>query len=110
MFQKKSVDTTLVFTVIALVIFGMVMISSVSVYPSYKITLRMVDAGILGETNNYFYFARNIMHVTIGIVMMIIFSKIPIHFIEKYARHIFFLTLFLLSLVFVIGIELNGAR
>lgn len=108
--QKKSIDTTLVFLVLALVIFGMVMISSVSVYSSFKITSRMVATGVLGETNNYFYFARNIMHVTIGIVMMVIFSKIPYHFLEKYARYIFFAGLFFLSLVFVIGSEYNGAK
>lgn len=100
------------FLVLGLVIFGMVMISSVSVYASYKITSGQVAAGILGEAHNHYYFSRNIMHVTIGIVMMIIFSKVPYHLIEKYARHIFFACLGLMVLVFVpkIGIELNGAR
>lgn len=42
--QKKSIDTTLVFLILGLVIFGMVMISSVSVYASFKVTSRMVAA------------------------------------------------------------------
>jgi len=45
--QKKSIDTTLVFMVLGLVIFGMVMISSVSVYSSFKVTSKMVAAGTL---------------------------------------------------------------
>ena len=77
------------FLILALVVFGMVMISSVSVYSSYKITSRMVASGVMSETTNHFYFARNVMHVSIGILMMVICSKISYHFFEKFARHIF---------------------
>lgn len=98
------------FLILALVIFGMVMISSVSVYSSFKVTSRMVAAGSMNETNNYFYFARNIMHVSMGLLMMVICSKIPYHFFEKFARHIFSAGLVFLSLVFIIGTEYNGAK
>ncbi len=108
--QKKSIDTTLVFLILALVIFGMVMISSVSVYSSFKVTSRMVASGALGETQNYFYLLRTIFNVLMGIFIMVVCSKIPYHFFEKYARHIFVAGLVLLSLVFVIGTELNGAK
>ncbi len=108
--QKKSIDTTLVFLILGLVIFGMMMISSVSVYSSFKVTSRMVAAGTLGETQNYFYLLRTMFNVGMGICMMIICSKIPFHFFEKYARHIFFASLVFLSLVFVIGTEYNGAK
>lgn len=63
--QKKSIDTTLVFIVIALVIFGMIMISSVSVYPSFKTTSRMVAQGTLEESNNYYFLSKNIFHVIV---------------------------------------------
>jgi cell division protein FtsW len=108
--QKKNIDTTLVFLILALVIFGMVMISSVSVYSSFKVTSAMVARGMLGDTNNYFYFARNIMHVSMGIIMMIICSKIPVHLFEKFARHIFIAAWVFLALVFIIGSEYNGAK
>lgn len=108
--QKKSIDTTLMFLILALVIFGMVMISSVSVYSSFKVTSRMVAAGSMSETNNYFYFFRNIMHVSMGIIMMVICSKIPYHFFEKFARHIFMAGLVFLSMVFIVGTEYNGAK
>jgi cell division protein FtsW len=108
--QKKSIDTTIVLLILALVIFGMVMISSVSVYSSFKVTSRMVAAGNLGETQNYFYLLRTMFNVGMGIFIMVICSKIPYHFFEKYARHIFTLSLVFLSMVFVIGTEYNGAK
>lgn len=108
--QKKSIDTTLMFMILALAIFGMVMISSVSVYSSFKVTSRMVALGNLSETQNYFYLLRTMFNVGMGILIMILCSKIPYHFFEKYARHIFTASLIFLSLVFVIGTEINGAK
>ncbi len=108
--QKKNIDTTLVFIVIALVIFGMIMISSVSVYPSFKITSRLVTQGLLDEPNNSFYLFKNISHVIVSILMLIIFSKIPYFLIEKYIREIYFSILFLLFLVLFVWSEYNGAK
>lgn len=108
--QKKNIDTTLVFIVIALVIFGMIMISSVSVYPSFKITSRMVVQGLIDEPNNSFYLFKNISHVIVSIIMLIVFSKIPYFFLEKYVREIYFSVLFLLFLVLFVGSEYNGAK
>ena len=81
-----------------------------SVYASFKVTSRMVAAWTLGETQNYFYLLRNIFNVLMGISIMVICSKIPYHFFEKFARHIFITGLVFLSLVFVIGTEYNGAK
>ncbi len=97
--QKKNIDTTLVFIVIALVIFGMIMISSVSVYPSFKITSKMVSQGILTESNNYFYLSKNIAHVIIGLFFLMIFSKIPYFLFEKHVKPIFYGSVLLLFLV-----------
>jgi cell division protein FtsW len=108
--QKKSIDTTLMFMVLALVIFGMVMISSVSVYSSFKVTSRMVAAGTLSETENYFYLLRTMFNVGMGILILVICSKIPYQFFEKFARHIFIAGLVFLSMVFIIGTEYNGAK
>ena len=108
--QKKSIDATLVFVVIALVIFGMIMISSVSVYPSFKITSRMVAAWLIGESNNYFYLSKNIAHVLIGLFSLMIFSKIPYSVFEKHVKPIFYGSVLWLFLVLFVGIEYNGAR
>ena len=108
--QKKSIDSTLVFIVVALVIFGMIMISSVSVYPSFKITSRMVAHGLLPESNNYFYLSKNIAHVIIGLIALMFFSKIPYTVFEKHVKWIFYGSLLGLLLVLLIGTEYNGAR
>ena len=108
--QKKSIDSTLVFIVIALVIFGMIMISSVSVYPSFKITSRMVSQGLLPESNNYFYLSKNIAHVLVGLFSLMIFSKIPYFLFEKHVRPIFYGSLLALFLVLFIWVEYNGAK
>lgn len=108
--QKKSIDTTLVFIVIALVIFWMIMISSVSVYPSFKITSRMVTQGLLPESNNYFYLSKNIAHVIVGLFSLMIFSKIPYFFFEKHVKTIFYGSILLLFSVLFVWVEYNGAR
>ncbi|MBP9779816.1 cell division protein FtsW [Candidatus Gracilibacteria bacterium] len=108
--QKKSIDHTLAFLVLGLVIFGMIMISSVSVYSSFKITSLQVSRGDLEEAHNYFYLLRNMLHVGISIAALVIFSKIPYSFYEKNAKNIFFSCLFLLFIVLFIGTKLNGAR
>jgi cell division protein FtsW (lipid II flippase) len=82
--QRKSIDTTLVFMVLGLVIFGMIMISSVSVYASFSKTSRAA-----GEAINYLYVLNNIIHVLIGIVALAVVSKIPYTFLEKHAKTIF---------------------
>lgn len=108
--QKKSIDTTLLFLILGLVIFGMIMISSVSVYSSFKVTSRMVADGRLDEANNYFYLIRNITHVIMGIGIMVIMTKIPYTYLEKFAKNIFLATLSFLFVVLFIGVERNGAK
>lgn len=66
----------------------MIMISSVSVYPSFKITSKMVADGLATESYNSFYLSKNIIHVCIGISLLTIFSKISYNILEKYSKAI----------------------
>lgn len=66
------------------------MISSVSVYSSYKLTAIMVAEGKLSDPSNSFYLERTIAHVFIGIFMLVIFSKTPYSIFERYIRILFF--------------------
>lgn len=91
--------------VLGLVIFGMIMISSVSVYASFSKTSRAA-----GEAINYLYVLNNIIHVLIGIVALAVVSKIPYTFLEKHAKTIFWGTFILLIVVLFVWVELNGAR
>ncbi len=108
--QRKSIDTTLVFIVLGLVIFGMIMISSVSVYSSFKVTSNMTAKWLIDEANNHFYLLRNIMHVGLWVIALTLASKIPYNFLEKYAKNIFAITFFFLIIVLFVGKEFNGAR
>lgn len=107
--QKKSIDTTLVFAVLGLMIFGMVMISSVSVYSSYDLTAKMVNEGRLSEISNAFFLTRTIAHVFVGILMLVIFSKIPYTIYEKWVPHVFGAMIIVMFGVLFFGDTRNGA-
>ncbi len=107
---KKSIDTTLVFIVIALVIFWMIMISSVSVYPSFKVTSKMVADGLATEPYNSFYLSKNIIHVCIGIFMLTLFSKLSYTVLEKYSKAILIWVFSVLIVVLFVWVEYNWAR
>lgn len=82
-------------------IFGLVMISSVSVYRSY----------ILFGTNDYFLI-RHLMYFGLSLLVMTIFTKTSYTLLEKYAQPIYMLSAILLVLLFIPGVgkELNGAK
>lgn len=108
--KSKSIDYGIFFVVFAMVVFGMIMISSVSVYPSFKVTSLMVAAGKLAEPNNHFYLVRNISHVFIGLFLFAFIVKTPYAVFEKYAKPIFFGSLASLVVVLSVGVVYNGAR
>lgn len=108
--QSKNIDYSIFFIVLSLVVFGMIMISSVSVYPSFKVTSLMVTKGLLAEPNNYFYLLKNITHVFLGFLLFAFVVKTPYSFFERYAKHIFIAGIFSLVLVLFIGTTYNGAR
>ncbi|MDD4151904.1 MAG: putative peptidoglycan glycosyltransferase FtsW [Candidatus Gracilibacteria bacterium] len=107
---QKQVDYKLFFTVFSLIIFGMIMISSVSVYSSYKITSIMAKAGKISDAYNYFYVFRSIIHVAISLVLLLLFVKVPYKYYEKHAKQLFVGSIVLLISVLVIGATWNGAR
>lgn len=108
--MKKSVDYKLFFTVLALVVFWMIMISSVSVYSSFRVTSTMAANGYIAEAYNHFYVIRNIMHVIAWFITLWIVVKIHYSMFEKFAKYIFWLALFLLVIVLTIGTKLWWAK
>lgn len=106
---NKQVDYKLFFAVFALIIFWMIMISSVSVYGSFRVTSILQRSGVIEEAYNYFYVIRNISHVIIAMVMLLFLVKIPYHFWEKYAKYVIGLNLLLMIYVLFFWQTLNGA-
>lgn len=108
--QSKKIDYSIFFIILSLVVFGIIMISSVSVYPSFKVTSLMVTKGLLSEPHNYFYLLKTMVHVVLGFTLFAIMVKTPYSFFEKYAKHIFIMGLISLVLVLFIGATYNGAK
>ncbi len=106
----KNIDYRLLFSVLWLVIFGMIMISSVSVYSSFRVTDIIAKKWIIDEAYNYFYVLRNIAHVVIAMTVLAITTKIPYSFFEKNSKYFFGATVFLLIFVLVSWLTLKWAR
>jgi len=68
--SRKSVDYPLFFTVLLMIIFGMIMISSVSVWGSFRVTSAQAAAGYISEAYNHFYVVRNIIHVIVSLCIL----------------------------------------
>ena len=83
---KKSIDYKLFFAVLVLIIFWMIMISSVSVYSSFKLTSSYVAKWLIDETYNYFYVVRNIIHALLSIFLLWLLTKLPYKIFEKYIK------------------------
>ncbi len=108
--MKKNIDYKLFFTVIALVVFWMIMISSVSVYSSFKLTDKMVANWLIENSYNYFYVIRNMIHVWIFVAILWIMTQINYSKFEKYSRHIFWFSVILLLMVLLIWMSMKWAR
>ncbi|MFK7780647.1 MAG: FtsW/RodA/SpoVE family cell cycle protein [Candidatus Gracilibacteria bacterium] len=108
--MKRNVDYKLFFTVLFLIIFGMIMISSVSVYSSFRVTNIMAQSGLIEKAYNYFYVLRNIGHVIISLIGLGIIVKVKYTFFEKYYKQILGFAITLLIIVLFLGATYKGAR
>ncbi len=106
---NKQVDYKLFFSVFALIIFWMIMISSVSVYSSFRVTSVLQKAWEIQEAYNHFYVIRNISHVFISMLLLLFLVKIPYHFFEKYSKHFIIWNLLLMLYVLFFWTTWNWA-
>ncbi len=88
----KSIDKGLFFSFAGLVVFGLIMMSSMSVAGSYEAT---------GE--NDFYFWRHLWYIVLGVPIFLISLKIPYETLKKTSPLIFLLSLTFLFLVLILG-------
>lgn len=109
MSKLKSVDYRLFFWVLTLIIFGMVMISSVSVYSSFWVTKWLAEKWLIETSYNYFYVIRNIVHVILSLFILWIITKTPYTFFQKYVKYIFYFVIFLLIFVLIKWVSLKWA-
>lgn len=99
--RPKSLDFILFFTVIALLSFGVIMVYSSSAVSAY-----------VNFNDSYYFFKRQIIWVTLGIIAMLFTLNIDYHVWRKLAMPILIVTLVLLVLVLIPGLGkvVNGAR
>lgn len=93
--------------VFCLVLFGVVMISSVSVYESYQLTESLTNKGLMEHPTNSFYLWRHLGRVALSVPLCIFTFYIPLNFWKRTALPLFAGGLFLLILLFLPGIGAN---
>ncbi|MDD5751466.1 MAG: hypothetical protein PHS73_03020 [Candidatus Peribacteraceae bacterium] len=73
----RRMDFLLFGITIVLTLFGLAMISSVSVFESYQITQRLTTQGLRDAASNSFYLWRSFRHVLLGLGAMTFMMIIP---------------------------------
>jgi len=105
--RKPEIDRVLAIVIFCLMIFGIIMISSVSVYESYQLTNDMVGQGLMKEPTNSFYLWRHFWRVLLAVPVWIFAIYFPLKFWKKAALPLFVISILLLILLFIPGIGAN---
>ncbi len=96
----KNIDKTIFFLIILLFALGLFFsLASTSLIASDKL-----------DTNSYFFFFRHLAYVCLGIFVIILFSSLSQKNLFRISILLFFVSLFFLALVPVIGVEVNTAK
>jgi cell division protein FtsW len=96
----KNIDKTLFLLIIFLFSLGLFFsLVSTSLIASDKL-----------DTNNYFFFFKHFAYILIGVVVLIFFSSLSKENLFKISFYFFFISLFLLFLVPVLGTEVKGSK
>lgn len=96
-------DYSLVFIVLFLLGFGLIMVYSASSYEASVSEKLGYDAA--------YYFKKQAVAALLGLVVMVVVSRIPYHFWERFAVLAYFVSAVLILLVLTpLGYEANGAR
>jgi cell division protein FtsW len=62
------------------------------------------------DTNSYFFFFKHLIYIFIGIFIIFIFSSLKTNQLFRYSYFLFFITLFVLLLVPIVGVEVKGSK
>ena len=96
----KNLDKFILSLIISLLLIGLFFsLVSTSLIASDKL-----------DTNSYFFFFKHLIFVITGIGLIFIFSYIDQKILYKISIYIFFLSLILLFLVPIIGVEVKGSK
>lgn len=101
----RRMDFLLLGITVVLTLFGLAMISSVSVFESYQLTQRLTLQGLRDGPSNSFYLWRSFRHVLMGLGVMGLISLVPYRLWQRFAFPIFVVSLLLLIAVFIPGLR-----
>lgn len=97
-FANNPVDFTFVVIMLLLLSIGLVMVLSAS------------SPTALSESGkSYQYFERQLVFAVLGLISMVVISKIDYRLYQKYYKHLYILSIILLGAVLLIGKNVNGA-
>ena len=99
-----GIDQTLLWVVVALLMWGMVMV--------YSASIAIPDNPRLVRLTPTYYLSRHVISLVIGATVALLAFQVPMETWEKWARPLFVISLALLALVLIpyIGKNINGAR
>ena len=102
--RLSGVDQALVWVIVALVLWGMVMV--------YSASIAMPDNPRFARYSHTHFLTRHIISIVIGCAVALLAFQVPIDRWDQWARALFVLSLILLVIVLVpfIGKGVNGAR
>jgi len=96
----KNIDKTIFLLVVLLFSLGLFFsLASTSLIASDKL-----------DTNNYFFFFKHFIYICLGIFILIFFSSLNEKNLFRISIYLFFVSLFFLFLVPIIGIEIKGSK
>ncbi|MEI8230835.1 MAG: putative peptidoglycan glycosyltransferase FtsW [Candidatus Peregrinibacteria bacterium] len=101
----RRMDFLLLGITVVLTLFGLAMISSVSVFKSFQITSQLVERGLMDAPSNSFYLWRSFLQVILGFCVMGFTMIVPYRMWERLALPVFAISLLLLLSVFLPGIR-----
>ncbi|MBR5361634.1 MAG: cell division protein FtsW [Lachnospiraceae bacterium] len=96
---SRFFDSTLLITIALLIIFGLVVLYSVSSYD-----------GSVSFNDSAYYFKKQAINTAIGLVVMFAVSMVPYHLWEKTSALAYIFAMALLFLIIPFGFEANGAK
>ena len=96
----KNVDKTIFLLIVFLFTLGLFF---------SLVSTSLIAADKLG-TNNYFFFFKHLVYICLGICVLIFFSSLSQKTLFKFSIYLFFISLFLLFLVPILGTEVKGSK
>lgn len=98
-FKLKEIDHIFAITVIALTVYGLIMVFSAS-----------APSALYVHKDSMYFFKRQALWAIVGILTMFVVSAIDFKIIKKYSNHLYIISLVLLLAVKFVGVTINGSK